>query len=144
MLVVPQPDVKASIYFNWEELLNLPSWGRLAIIEDGITEEILDNLNNLALNMDQIRNHFNKPINVHCAYRPVEYNKLIGGAPNSSHTLGEAMDFDIIGLTCDDIRKEILNNKLLETLNMRMEDRPGSNWVHLDISKVINNRFFKP
>ncbi len=144
MLVVPQPDVKASNYFSWGELLTLSSWNRLATIEDGITEEILDNLNKLALKMDDVRRHFNKPIKVHVVYRPVEYNKLVKGAPKSSHVLGKAIDFSIPGLTCDEVRKQIIDSKLLETLEMRMEDRPGSNWVHMDYAPVVNKRFFLP
>ncbi len=91
MFIVPNSVTKASAYFNYGELITLPSWGRLATIEDGLTEEIVDNLMHLALKMDSIRRHFNKPINVHCAYRPVEYNKLVGGAPNSAHVLGKAI-----------------------------------------------------
>jgi len=29
-------------------------------------------------------------------------------------------------------------------LEIRMEDKPGSNWVHIDLGEVINSRFFKP
>jgi uncharacterized protein YcbK (DUF882 family) len=144
MLIVPKKDVKASNFFGWGELLTLPSWNRLATVEDGLTEEVLDNLNTLALKMDNIRRHFNKSIKVHCAYRPVEYNKLIGGSPNSAHILGKAMDWSIDGLNCDVVRKDILDNKLLESLNMRMENLPNSSWVHLDFAPVISNRFFVP
>lgn len=135
---------KISNHFSWTEALNLPSWGRLANETDGLTPEIKTNLVVLFSKMDKIRDHFSKEVIIHVAYRPILYNQQIKGAPNSSHTHGQAADFHVSGINCDDVRKDILDNKLLDSLSMRMEDLPGSGWVHLDIASVINNRFFKP
>lgn len=133
-----------SKYFTYKDALYLPSWSRPAIESDGLSEEILNNLVALFAKMDIIRDHFGMPIIVHCSYRPPAYNKQIGGAANSPHMQGKAVDWHLSGSTCDAVRKNILDNNLLETLDMRMENLPGSGWVHTDISSVIANRFFKP
>lgn len=135
-----------SKYFSLKEAIYLPQWKRLATIEDGLTDEVKANLTSLFTKMDTIREHFNVPITVHVAFRPTEYNKLVGGAPNSSHLYGMAVDFHVKNKSCDDVRAEILKKDLLKSLNMRMENLPGSSWVHLDIKPVTDEarRYFKP
>jgi uncharacterized protein YcbK (DUF882 family) len=138
-------DLKSK-YFSWEELLWLPTWGRCAEEKDGLNDDVRTQLVLLADKMDQVRDYFNAPINVHVAFRPPEYNKFIGGAPDSAHMYGMACDFDVKGLDCDSARDKIINAGLLASLSMRMEKRPGSNWIHLDFRAVPEggNRYFLP
>ena len=138
-----------SKHFSFHEALWCPQWNREADESDDNSlsfEDVTKNLVLLFERMDKIREFFDKPINVHCCYRPKDYNKLVGGASHSSHCLGEAIDFDVQGMTCDEVRQAILDNKLLESLGMRMENKPHSLWVHLDIHPVPPNghRFFLP
>lgn len=136
-----------SKHFTSHEALFLPSWNREATESDGLDDSVRTNLKDLFSRMDQVRDHFNKPIRVHCAYRPEEYNKLVHGAANSAHKYGQACDFDVEGMSCDDVRAEILKSGMLESLNMRMEDNgAGAPWIHLDTRAVPagHNRYFKP
>jgi zinc D-Ala-D-Ala carboxypeptidase len=137
---------KISNHFTWKEALFLPQYNREANETDGLTPIIKANLVVLFSKMDTIREHFNKPINVHIAFRSEAYNTLIGGAKHSAHLQGMACDFDVSGMTCDSVRDDIEKNKLLDTLGMRMEKKPGSNWVHLDFAQVPpgGNRYFLP
>ena len=133
---------KISNYFTFKEAVWLPSWNRAATAEDGYTSEIEENLKNLFSIMDQVREMFGKAVIVHVAYRPALYNKAVGGATHSSHVLGKACDFHVSGLDCDTVRA-ILEPEL-ERLGLRMEKKPGSNWVHLDTSEPNPNRYFNP
>lgn len=134
-----------SKHFSWEEALYLPQWSRQADELDGLSDVIKANLVSLFNKLDIVRDYFQKPIIVHVTYRPLEYNKLIGGAPNSSHIQGLACDFHIDGLVCDDARQTILDNNKLEEWNMRMENRPESNWIHLGNDAIPgHNLFFLP
>ena len=45
-----------------------------------------------------VRNHFNKSVIVNSAYRCDEHNKNIGGAKNSNHTKGTALDIVVKGI----------------------------------------------
>lgn len=140
------PSSKVSKYFTVKEAIFLPTWGRLATEEDGLTEIIKGNLKYICSKMDNIRDELNKPITVHVTYRPAKYNEQIGGAQNSAHVKGLAMDWSITHDNCDELRKTIVVSGLLEKYEMRMEDLPGSGWVHLDLYPVgaSGKRFFKP
>ena len=139
------PSAKISEFFTVKEALWLPSWGRMANpTDDGLTPEHKDNLVKLFQTMDKVRRLFDKPIIVHVAYRPPIYNQMIGGSPGSAHKFGMAVDFHVSGIKCDTVR-EVLVDKL-EEFGLRMENLPGSNWVHLDIRPVAEgkNRYFLP
>lgn len=134
-------------HFTWKEALYLPTWGRCANEADGLSDEILDNLEKVFQKMDQVRLFFGSSIRVHVAYRPEKYNAEIGGAKNSAHKYGMAVDFDVVSLDCDDARQKILDANMLESWETRMEDNPpGSPWVHLDTRDVPpgGHRYFKP
>lgn len=138
-------------HFSVHNMLFLPQWNRLANESDGLDDDVKANLIDLANRMETVRESLGgNPIRVHCCLRPTLYNALpsVGGAADSSHIANTgcaAMDWDN-GLNCDDVRQKILDLGLLDSLNMRMEDSPGSNWVHLDTRIPLqgHNRFFKP
>jgi uncharacterized protein YcbK (DUF882 family) len=135
-----------SKHFTWKEALYLPQWSREATDEDGLTAIHRANLVVLFSKMDQIRDHFKKSIIVHVAYRPSKYNEQVKGAKKSAHLEGMAVDFHVSGLDSDDVRKEIIDHKLLESLGLRMENLPNTNWVHIDTRAVPEggNRYFVP
>jgi hypothetical protein len=81
---------------------------------------------------------------VHCAYRPLAYNILVGGVMGSAHLAGRAVDFHVQDLDCDEARALILGHNLLNSLNLRMEDIQGD-WIHIDTRNPSQRgRFFKP
>ena len=134
---------KISRHFTLTEALYLPQWNREATVSDGLTPEILESLTDLFSRLDTIRDHFASPITVHCAFRPLAYNTLVKGAKKSAHLRGMACDFSVKGISCDDVRKEILALGYLDLLDLRMEDLPGSNWVHIDTAPPgPSGRFF--
>ena len=86
-------------YFRLEELLrsnvalsykieNLPSW------------EVIDNLNQLGLLLDSIRERLGMPMNVTSGFRCEKLNTKVKGSKTSDHKLGKAAD-----CTCKDNRK---------------------------------------
>ena len=80
--------------------------------------------------LQQIRNHFGKPVNVSSAYRCEVHNKNVGGATGSRHKKGQAADIYITGIKPAEIAKYaesigILGIGLYET------DADG-HFVHVD------------
>lgn len=131
------PSSKASAFFTVREALWLPQWGRLATEADGLTDFIRGRVRVFAEGpMDRVRAHFGRPVVVHCWYRPPAYNALpeIGGAKHSPHMSEghwSACDFHVEGISCDDVKRELI--PLLDPWHLRMEDQGwGANWIHLD------------
>lgn len=137
---------KVSKYFTLKEAIWLPKLNRAADASDGLTEAIVDNIKQIAVVLDVIREFFGKPIVVHCWFRPEAYNALVNGAKKSMHLSALAVDFEIKGISCDDAKKMLIDGNKLEELNLRMEDNGiGSGWIHLDIrAPGPGGRFFKP
>lgn len=80
--------------------------------------------------LQNIRNHFNKPVNISSGYRCATHNKNIGGATGSKHSKGQAADIYINGVAPAEIAKYaesigILGIGLYET------DKDG-HFVHVD------------
>ena len=55
--------------------------------------------------LQQIRDHFGKPITITSAYRCESYNRSIGGATGSRHSKGQAADICIPGIAPKEIAK---------------------------------------
>lgn len=159
-------DPKAHIapHFTVGEALLLPRWNVLH--NPTYTEKA--NIQIMAGKMEDIRAVFGQPISVHCWLRPEtanlshpantdlalvkkydheDYNKFIGGSPQSMHRFGRAVDFHVKGyegsVGCREVRLTLFS--LLEPMGLRMEDQEGG-WVHVDNGPVgaSGRRFFKP
>ena len=61
----------------------------------------------LANELQVIREHFNAPIQINSAYRCPSHNKAIGGVSNSQHVLGKASDIVIKGYTPDEVADKL-------------------------------------
>ena len=129
--------------FMWSEVLYLHDLD-VYVFPD------VEQYNNLILItnvLQKIRNKFQVPINVTSALRPTFYNKMIGGASRSKHIIGAALDFKVQGHStgkgCNYIRLILL--LFLDKFKIRMENKPDSNWVHIDLEwKENGNNFFRP
>lgn len=144
------PKCQITPHFTVKDALWLPSWQVL----HQPSEAEKANLFKLMNKMEEIREYLGRPINVHVTLRPLSvnapgspyhgrnYNAAIGGAPKSAHTLGLAMDFNPYSMTCDDARAAL--ERELVPMNIRMENKPASNWVHIDLMPPNPNRYFKP
>ncbi len=140
--------------FTWHDAFFLPTWG---VYHTPSGEEIKA-IRQTCLIMEKIRSLLgHRPINVHCMIRPTSvncpdspfhgknYNVAVGStAKHSPHVYGMACDFDAQGLDCDDAR--FILEPSLDELGIRMEDRPGAAWIHIDSytpSVSGGRRFFK-
>lgn len=138
------PSEHVSKYFQVKECLWLPKWNRLANESDGLTDEIKQNLVDLCEKMDRVREFFGKPLAVHCCLRPPVYNKLIGGATHSAHLSGKALDFDVVGMDCEEAKLLILQDNKLDLWDLRME-KGTKGWIHLGNDyKPGHDRYFLP
>ena len=59
----------------------------------------------LVAQLQAIRNHFGKPVNITSGYRCAAHNKAVGGDPNSSHMQGMAADVVVTGVKPGEVAK---------------------------------------
>jgi len=137
------PAIQISKHVCVQEAIGLPSWqNRLATPADGMTAAVQQALFDFLTGpFDELLDGLGLRAHVDCCYRPISYNAKVGGAPQSAHMcLGPwaAIDWKPLDpmssqvLSCDDVRQRILDAGWLDKLNLRMERKDGSSWVHND------------
>jgi len=74
-----------------------------------VPAEFMNNVQELADNLQVLRDHIQKPIIVISGYRSPEYNKKIGGARRSQHMLAKAGDLIVKDMTPSEVKSAILH-----------------------------------
>lgn len=97
-----------------------------------MSDEVLDNLNMLAVQLEIIRAHFNAPVTINSGYRNLEYNRNIGSKDNSQHVLGTAADIVVKDFTPDEVADAV---EFLIMTGMLKEGGVGryNTFTHYDI-----------
>jgi zinc D-Ala-D-Ala carboxypeptidase len=109
------------------------------------TPEHIENMKVLAEKIfEPIREHFNAPIYVTSGYRSAALNKKIGGAKNSQHLTGEAMDIDMDGHSSGVTNVQIFNwiraNLIFDQLIWEYGSSISPDWVHVSYNTSGTNR----
>lgn len=143
--------MKLSQYFTLEELTRSATAVAQGL-DNTPSEAVIVELTELAIRVDPLREGYGQPLNPTNGYRAPAVNKAVGGATNSSHMEGKAMDI------ADDAARSfarwcLLHLALLEQQGLWMEDpqwtsvvdRHGNrqNWVHLQ-TREVGVRVFIP
>jgi len=61
-------------------------------------QQYWENIINLAIELQDLRDIVGRPITITSGYRTKEHNKAVGGARNSQHLLGKAADIKVKGM----------------------------------------------
>lgn len=115
------------------EMLNSATGKRLGIVNVP-NDEQLNNMEVLAVKIFQpIREHFNVPIHIISGYRSKALNKAVGGASNSQHTVGQAMDIDNDNTTITNaqIFNYIKSSLEFDQLIWEFGNSKNPDWVHV-------------
>jgi len=97
-----------------------------------LTETILRNIQELAKNLQVLRDEVKKPIKITSGYRDPSFNKKIGGATQSRHITGQAADLKIEGYTPKQVAAII--EKLISAGKMKQGGLGiYKTWIHYDI-----------
>lgn len=72
--------------------------------KDGSDTVLLDS-SFVMTKLQDIRNHFGKPVTINSAYRTPAYNRKVGGATNSYHMKGMAFDIVVKDVDLDEVCK---------------------------------------
>ena len=129
--------MKISKHLTLAELTRSESAKRLGI-SNMPTQEHIENLKQLAEHIfEPIREHFGEPIYISSGYRSQKLNAAIGGAINSQHNRGMAIDIDMDGTTIKnsaifDYAKTLPFDQLIWEFGTK--DNPD--WVHISYSSL--------
>jgi hypothetical protein len=124
------------------ELTNSKQAKKLGI-DNNPNEQQLSSLILLAMKIFQpIRNHFKSPIIISSGFRSEKLNKAIGGAKNSQHMKGEAIDIDNdnTNISNRDIFFFIKDNLDFDQLIAEKPNNGNLSWVHVSYSFFKKNR----
>ena len=76
---------------------------------------------------------------VNSAYRTPEYNKSVGGVPNSQHTKGQAVDIVFKKYNIDEVFALIIREFDYDQVILENSDN-GSRWIHVSYNRKGNRR----
>jgi uncharacterized protein YcbK (DUF882 family) len=94
--------------------------------------EVLQNVQELAVNLQVLRDYIGTSISINSGYRSPKHNKKIGGSVNSQHLLGNAADIVVTGKTPKEV-KEIIENLISEKKMKQGGLSAYPTFVHYDI-----------
>ena len=114
--------------FSLNEFLKSNTATRMGIGEQFAPPQfVLDNIDNLAQQLQVARDYFGEPMVFSSGYRCKRLNTAVGGVANSAHTTGSAVDIEF--------HSEAQAKKLIEALIKAGFKRIGLGWsfIHVDI-----------
>lgn len=96
--------------------------------------------------LQQIRNHFSKPVTINSAYRTREHNKREGGSSNSYHIKGRAFDLAIKGVNPNDMARYAqsigINGIIRYPWGIHVDSRPKRYWAVNNGSSAVTVKGF--
>ena len=119
-------------YFKSWEIVNSTKAKENNIDNTPTEDEIINNLNHTLQRLNAIREGYGKPIIISSGYRCTELNELVGGAKDSKHLTGLAVD-----LKWDkDLVEYIIDNFSFDKL---IREKSGNvKWIHIQFRKDIS------
>jgi hypothetical protein len=133
-----------SDHFSIKELTYSDTAIRLGI-DNTPTDEVLKNLQLVTQHiLEEIRSYFDKPVKITSGYRSPALCQAIGSKPTSQHTLGQAVDFEVIGIPNKVVSDWIVNNLDFDQciLEFWKPNEYNSGWVHCSYKTSGNRKMY--
>ena len=114
-------------------------------IDNTPTDEILKNLQNvIQFILEPISNNFDSQTMITSGYRSPALCQAIGSKPTSQHTLGMAVDFEILGTPNKEVSDWIVNHLDFDQciLEFWKPEQPNSGWVHCSYKTSGNRKMY--
>ena len=82
----------------------------------------------------EIREHYGSPLIINSGYRCPTHNAKVGGAANSRHTKGDAVDFVVKGVKTKEVYEFCENLPCADEIGLAIKHNPNEfkGFVHLD------------
>lgn len=123
--------------FTLDELLASPTATRLNISEQfSPSDAVIQNLKKLVVNVLQPVHEKLGVVTVTSGYRCKRLNKVIGGAINSQHIEGKAVDFTVKNVAVENLFQSIIKSGIIYDQIIQEFDR----WVHISYNSSYNRK----
>lgn len=88
--------------------------------------------------LEPVRTRFAVPFSPSSGYRSLALNRQLGSADRSQHVRGEAVDFELPGVSNRTLAQWIADNLLFDQLILECYRRgdPSSGWVHCSFAET--------
>jgi hypothetical protein len=133
--------MQLSKHFTLEEFEKSQTATRKGITNKAGSGEI-KNLGDLCYEiLEPVRAKFDKPVTITSGYRSPELSEAIGSKSTSQHCTGNAVDFEIAGVSNLAIALWISNHCNFDQLLLEYyTGEPSSGWCHVSYDSEKNNR----
>jgi zinc D-Ala-D-Ala carboxypeptidase len=134
--------IKLTEHFTLAEMIKSPTAQRLGLSNQPTPEHIENMRYCCEKILEPVRKYFGKPVTVNSSYRSPRVNEAVGGSKNSQHVNGQAIDFEIMGISNKVVADWIADNLEFDQLILEfyVEGDKNSGWVHASIKKEGGNR----
>lgn len=107
------------------------------------SDDAVANLRSLCIHVLQpVRDRFGV-VNINSGFRSPAVNAGIGGAPGSQHTLGEAADIEVFGVSNLHLARWMKDNVPFDQIILEYHEPdvgPNTGWVHVSYKRIGQNR----
>ena len=134
--------MQLSKHFTLEEMEKSQTATRKGIKNKAGSGEI-KNLGDLCYEvLEPVRAKFDKPVTITSGYRSPELSEAIGSKATSQHCLGQAVDFEIAGVSNLECALWLTNNVNFDQciLEFWKEGEPNSGWIHVSFHEGSNRK----
>ncbi len=128
------PTDKISEHFTYAEAIHSNLAKGIGMNND-LPVEFLPKIQQMAdMILENVRAHFNKPIQITSWYRNPILNGMLSSKSTSQHILGEAVDFIVVGVPNMDVAKYIRDNVTFDQLILERT------WIHCSLVSENNRK----
>lgn len=130
--------MQLSEHFTLAEMIRSDTASR-ENINNTPTDEHVKNLRKVCEDiLEPVRAHYGVPITPSSGYRCKALNEAVGGSVTSQHMTGQAVDFEVRGVSNIDLAYWIKDNLKFDQLILEnfKPEVPGSGWVHVSVTPV--------
>ena len=134
--------MQLSDHFTLAELTKSSTAERMGI-DNEPGSEVIGKLTLVCENiLEPVRNHYDIPFAPNSGFRRLELNREIGSSDSSQHVAGEAVDFEVPGVSNKEVALWVRDNCRFDQLILEFykECVPSSGWVHCSYTSDEDNR----
>ena len=124
--------MKLSEHFSLQELTKSSTAERRGIANEPDDEAVENLIMVCETVLEPVREHYGIPFIPNSGFRCLELNRAIGSSDRSQHTTGEAVDFEVPGISNREVALWVKENCKFDQLILEFykEGDPSSGWVH--------------